>query len=50
MVRPARRRYLSGLNALAIELPDLAKLLKDGGYLTRDARVKERKKYGLHSS
>ncbi|MCA9798099.1 MAG: 30S ribosomal protein S9 [Cyanobacteria bacterium HKST-UBA04] len=36
--------------ALAIELPDLAKLLKDGGYLTRDARVKERKKYGLHKA
>lgn len=29
-------------------LPDQAKALRDEGYLTRDPRVKERKKYGLH--
>ena len=34
--------------ARAIELahPDLRPVLKEGGFLTRDARVKERKKYG----
>jgi len=26
--------------------PDLRDLLKKGGFLTRDSRVKERKKYG----
>lgn len=34
--------------ARALELadPDLRDVLKEAGYLTRDARVKERKKYG----
>lgn len=32
--------------ALEMADPDLRDTLKDGGYLTRDARVKERKKYG----
>ncbi|SDJ08186.1 30S ribosomal protein S9 [Natribacillus halophilus] len=27
--------------------PDYRKVLKDNGYLTRDSRMKERKKYGL---
>ena len=26
---------------------EIAKLLKEKGFLTRDARIKERKKYGL---
>jgi len=30
--------------------PEFKKLLKDAGYLTRDARVKERKKYGLRKA
>jgi small subunit ribosomal protein S9 len=30
--------------------PDYRTKLKDGGYLTRDARVVERKKYGLHKA
>jgi small subunit ribosomal protein S9 len=34
--------------ALIELLPDQAKALRDEGYLTRDPRVKERKKYGLH--
>ncbi|MFV0498535.1 MAG: 30S ribosomal protein S9 [Bacilli bacterium] len=33
--------------ALIIEDPDLRSSLKSSGMLTRDARVKERKKYGL---
>jgi small subunit ribosomal protein S9 len=33
--------------ALCIESPGNRILLKSAGYLTRDARVKERKKYGL---
>lgn len=38
-----------GVARALIELiPDQAKALRDEGYLTRDARVKERKKYGLH--
>ena len=32
--------------ALQIENPELRSMLKRAGYLTRDARVKERKKYG----
>lgn len=32
--------------ALQIENPELRSILKRAGYLTRDARVKERKKYG----
>jgi len=32
--------------ALQIENPELRPALKRAGYLTRDARVKERKKYG----
>ncbi|MCH7542942.1 MAG: 30S ribosomal protein S9 [Proteobacteria bacterium] len=30
--------------------PDLRRLLKTGGFLTRDARVVERKKYGRHKA
>ncbi|RMG00445.1 MAG: 30S ribosomal protein S9, partial [Planctomycetota bacterium] len=30
--------------------PELEKTLRDAGLLTRDARVKERKKYGLHGA
>lgn len=30
--------------------PDFRVQLKDGGYLTRDAREVERKKYGLHKA
>ncbi len=33
--------------ALIVEDPDLRSALKAAGMLTRDARVKERKKYGL---
>lgn len=33
--------------ALTAADPDLHTLLRRGGYLTRDPRVKERKKYGL---
>ena len=36
--------------AIAVQLPDTHKLLRDEGYLTRDPRVKERKKYGLHKA
>jgi len=32
--------------ALQIDNPELRPILKRAGYLTRDARVKERKKYG----
>ncbi len=32
--------------ALALAVPELKKTLKDTGYLTRDDRMKERKKYG----
>ncbi len=32
--------------ALQIESPDLRQALKRAGFLTRDSRVKERKKYG----
>ncbi len=32
--------------ALAFESPERRAILKKGGFLTRDARVKERKKYG----
>ena len=32
--------------ALAIAEPDLESALRDAGFLTRDARMKERKKYG----
>ena len=33
--------------ALALTNPDYEKILRAEGFLTRDARVKERKKYGL---
>ena len=32
--------------ALVLREPDLRKVLKSGGFLTRDSRVVERKKYG----
>ncbi len=32
--------------ALELAQPELRQVLKDNGHLTRDARVKERKKYG----
>lgn len=40
-----------GVARAVIELmPDVSKTLRDEGYLTRDPRVKERKKYGLHGA
>ncbi len=36
--------------ALELAQPDLRQTLKDAGHLTRDARVKERKKYGLRGA
>jgi len=36
--------------ALVEMMPDQEKALRDEGYLTRDARAKERKKYGLHGA
>lgn len=40
-----------GIARAIVELmPDLMKSIRDEGYLTRDARVKERKKYGLHKA
>jgi small subunit ribosomal protein S9 len=36
--------------ALAEINPDFARLMRLEGFLTRDARVKERKKYGLHKA
>jgi small subunit ribosomal protein S9 len=40
-----------GIARALLELaPDQTKALRDEGYLTRDPRVKERKKYGLHKA
>jgi small subunit ribosomal protein S9 len=36
--------------ALAEINPDYGRLMRAEGFLTRDARVKERKKYGLHKA
>jgi small subunit ribosomal protein S9 len=36
--------------ALVSEDQELFKKLRDDGYLTRDSRMKERKKYGLHGA
>ncbi|MCL2695921.1 MAG: 30S ribosomal protein S9 [Clostridiales bacterium] len=36
--------------ALIVAQPDLRPALKKAGYLTRDPRMKERKKYGLHAA
>ena len=36
--------------ALVKNDPGLLPRLRDGGYLTRDARMKERKKYGRHGA
>ena len=36
--------------ALVSHDQELFQVLRDGGYLTRDARMKERKKYGLHGA
>ncbi|MGI5912005.1 MAG: 30S ribosomal protein S9 [Syntrophomonadaceae bacterium] len=36
--------------ALAEANPDLRPLLRKSGFLTRDQRMKERKKYGLHKA
>ncbi len=36
--------------ALLIAEPELRAVLKKAGYLTRDPRMKERKKYGLHAA
>ncbi|GIW96129.1 MAG: 30S ribosomal protein S9 [Pirellulaceae bacterium] len=36
--------------ALVSYNPDLFPAMRDGGYLTRDSRMKERKKYGLHGA
>jgi small subunit ribosomal protein S9 len=30
--------------------PDLFSIMRNQGYLTRDSRMKERKKYGLHGA
>ncbi|MFZ4454426.1 30S ribosomal protein S9 [Salibacterium aidingense] len=40
-----------GLSRALLEVdPDFRKPLKDAGYLTRDSRMKERKKYGLKAA
>ncbi|SFQ18953.1 30S ribosomal protein S9 [Salibacterium halotolerans] len=40
-----------GLSRALLDVdPDFRKPLKDAGYLTRDSRMKERKKYGLKSA
>ncbi|MFD2707262.1 30S ribosomal protein S9 [Salibacterium lacus] len=40
-----------GLSRALLDVdPDFRKTLKDAGYLTRDSRMKERKKYGLKSA
>ena len=36
--------------ALLVASPELRPALKKAGYLTRDPRMKERKKYGLHAA
>jgi small subunit ribosomal protein S9 len=36
--------------ALISEDPELFGKLRDSGFLTRDSRMKERKKYGLHGA
>ena len=36
--------------ALLLAQPELRPALKKAGYLTRDPRMKERKKYGLHAA
>ncbi|MDO4564657.1 MAG: 30S ribosomal protein S9 [Clostridia bacterium] len=36
--------------ALLVAEPELRPALKKAGYLTRDPRMKERKKYGLHAA
>ena len=36
--------------ALLVYQPELRTALKKAGYLTRDPRMKERKKYGLHAA
>ncbi|MEG1524957.1 MAG: 30S ribosomal protein S9 [Clostridia bacterium] len=36
--------------ALLVSQPELRPALKKAGYLTRDPRMKERKKYGLHAA
>jgi small subunit ribosomal protein S9 len=36
--------------ALAVMNPELRPVLKKAGFLTRDARIKERKKYGLRGA
>ena len=36
--------------ALCVAQPDLRPELKKAGFLTRDPRMKERKKYGLHAA
>jgi small subunit ribosomal protein S9 len=36
--------------ALKLHDPEFEPLLRDGTYLTRDSRMKERKKYGLHGA
>ena len=36
--------------AMLVAQPELRGVLKKAGYLTRDPRMKERKKYGLHAA
>ena len=45
-VRPGRRGAPRHLQGAHLYEPDLRGVLKRGGFLTRDARVVERKKYG----
>jgi small subunit ribosomal protein S9 len=49
-VGQAQAIRLGVARALAEANPDYARLMRIEGFLTRDARVKERKKYGLHKA
>jgi small subunit ribosomal protein S9 len=49
-IKLAVARAVSLLNSNTINLESLKKSLKDKGYLTQDARVKERRKYGLRKA
>ncbi len=43
--------FRHGISKALLEMnPDYRKPLRKAGFLTRDARVKERKKYGLHKA
>jgi small subunit ribosomal protein S9 len=49
-VGQAQAIRLGVARALAEVNTDYARLMRSEGFLTRDARVKERKKYGLHKA